>query len=46
MGGFNEQWTVSIKHTEEDVRRHLEAAEEGVRKAKEVRTNVRVDEAF
>ncbi len=46
MGGFNEQWTVSIKHTEEDVRMHLEAAEEGIRKAKDVRTNVKVDEAF
>ncbi|MQL54402.1 aspartate aminotransferase family protein [Acidianus ambivalens] len=46
MGGFNEEWTVSIKHTEEDIRKHLEAAEEGIRKAKEIKTNMPIDESF
>ena len=46
MGGFNEEWTISIAHTEEDIRLHLEAAEEGIRKAKEFKTDLPVTESF
>jgi len=46
MGGFNEQWTLSISHSEEDVRKHLEAAEVGLRKAKEGGINYSIDESF
>jgi len=46
MGGFNEQWTVSIKHTEEDIQKHIEIAEEAIRKAKEIKTNMPIEESF
>ncbi|BBG25067.1 Glutamate-1-semialdehyde 2,1-aminomutase [Sulfuracidifex tepidarius] len=46
MGGFNEQWTLSVSHSEEDVKRHLEAAEAGLKKAKEGGMNFSTDESF
>lgn len=46
MGGFNEQWTVSIKHTEEDIVRHIEAAEEAIKIAKNEGTKMSIEESF
>ncbi|MFP3203683.1 MAG: hypothetical protein RXR43_16190, partial [Sulfolobus sp.] len=46
MGGFNEQWTVSIKHTEEDILRHIEAAEEAIKRAKSEGTKISIEESF
>lgn len=46
MGGFNEEWTLSISHSEEDVRKHLEVAEFALRKAKEGGMNMSTDESF
>ncbi|NON62295.1 aspartate aminotransferase family protein [Acidianus sp. RZ1] len=33
MAGPNEEWTVSVMHTEDDVEKHLEAAEEALKDA-------------
>ncbi|BCU71626.1 aspartate aminotransferase family protein [Stygiolobus caldivivus] len=46
MGGFNEQWTVSIKHSEEDILKHIEVAEEAIKKAKDTKTNMSIEESF
>ncbi|AWR93659.1 aspartate aminotransferase family protein [Acidianus brierleyi] len=46
MAGFNEQWTISIKHSEEDIRKHLECADNAIKLAKNKRTEVNLDESF
>lgn len=35
MADYDEQWTISIQHTEEDITRHLETAQIVLKKLKE-----------
>ncbi|BFH74028.1 glutamate-1-semialdehyde 2,1-aminomutase [Sulfurisphaera javensis] len=46
MAGFNEQWTVSVMHTKEEIQKHIEKAYDAVKKAKEERLNLKLFEAF
>ncbi|WP_156770070.1 aspartate aminotransferase family protein [Saccharolobus sp. A20] len=46
MAGFNEQWTVSVMHTEEEIDKHLEASNEAIKLAKVQKTEGSIFEAF
>ena len=46
MAGFNEQWTISIAHTEDDIIDHIEKAEEAIKVAKNEKLNLDLFEAF
>jgi len=46
MASFNEQWTVSIAHTKEDISKHLEVARDAIKLAKNKKLNLDLFEAF
>jgi len=46
MASFNEQWTISIAHTEDEIVDHIEKAEEAIKIARDKKLNLGVFEAF
>ncbi|AWR96838.1 aminotransferase class III-fold pyridoxal phosphate-dependent enzyme [Acidianus sulfidivorans JP7] len=46
MAGYNEQWTVSVMHSKEDIGKHIEKAYEAIKIAKENKIDLGLYESF